>query len=128
MKITQKKIEAILSLPGPQRYSHFIKVAADQNKVWGLFFDGWALAEYGNGQKSFPIWPAYEYAALCCAGDWSRFEPRAIDLDSFFDELIPSLKRKNTVVSIFLTPTDKAVLPSFDLLEANLRDELQKIE
>ena len=44
MKITNKQIEAVLKLDGPKRYSYFIKVAADQRSIWGLYDEGWALA------------------------------------------------------------------------------------
>jgi hypothetical protein len=43
MEICEKKRAAILSLPAEQRYSHFIKIVADQRRFWALYQDGWAL-------------------------------------------------------------------------------------
>jgi len=128
MKINPKQMEAILALPGPKRYSHFIKVAADQRQVWGLYADGWALAGTDDGKQAFPIWPASEYAARCSAGSWAGYQPREIDLDTFFENLIPKLNKSGTLAAVFPTPEDKGVMPDLKLLEADLREELSKIE
>src|SRR3954464_14221334 len=101
MKINPKQIEAVTNLPGPKRYDHFIKVAADQRSVWGLFSDGWALAGTNEGEEVFPLWQAREYAELCSKDLWAGFEPREIDLDDLFDDLIPSFKETGTLVGVF---------------------------
>jgi hypothetical protein len=67
--ISEKKRAAVLALPAPQRYSHFIKVVADQNCIWALYQGGWALMGTGDDIEVFPVWPAQEYAALCVTGD-----------------------------------------------------------
>jgi hypothetical protein len=128
MKITQKQIEAIIVLQGPKRYEHFIKVAADQRRVWGLYSDGWALASTNDSQTVFPLWPAREYAALCAVGEWAGYATREIDLDDLFEHLLPSLKERNTLLGVFYTPTDKGVLPILEEFECDLRAELAKIE
>jgi hypothetical protein len=128
MKINPKQMEAVLALTGPKRYSHFIKVAADQRKVWGLFAEGWALYATDSGEEAFPIWPAEEYAARCKTGDWTKYPPREIDLDSLFDELIPKFKASGTLVAVFPTPPDKGITPTLEQLEAELRQELSRIE
>jgi Protein of unknown function (DUF2750) len=128
MKISAKQIEAILALPGPKRYAHFIKVAADQRRVWGLFSDGWALAGTSDGREVFPLWPAREYAELCAFGSWAGYEPREIDLDTLFERLIPKLAESGTLVGVFPTPADKGVTPDLNQFEADLNEELAKIE
>ena len=128
MKINPKQIEAILALPGPMRYSHFIKVAADQRKVWGLFSDGWALAATDDGEQAFPIWPANEYAALCNLDAWANYQPREIDLDALFEDLIPKLEESRTLIAVFPTPSNEGVTPDLKQLEADLRLELSRIE
>jgi len=121
-------MEGVMALPAAKRYSHFIKVAADQRKVWGLYSDGWALAETAVGQRVFPVWPAREYAELCARDHWSGYEAREIDLDTLFEILIPKLKESGTVPGIFPTPNEKGVTPDFSQLESDLRNELTKIE
>ena len=128
MKINPQKMEAVLALPGPKRYSHFIKVAADQRKVWGLFSDGWALAETNDGKRAFALWPAQEYAKLSAIGDWSGYETREIDLDTLLEVLIPKLRESHTLAGVFPTPAEKGVTPDLNQLETDLRNELAKIE
>lgn len=128
MKINEKKLEAILALPGPMRYSHFIKVAADQRKVWGLWSDGWALASTDDGVQVFPLWPAKEYAGKCAIESWASYEPREIDLDHLFDDLLPDFAQSGILVGIFPTPASRGVTPALPQLEADLRQELSRIE
>ncbi|MBU0456454.1 MAG: DUF2750 domain-containing protein [Pseudomonadota bacterium] len=128
MKITQKQIEAVIALPGPKRYAHFIKVAADQRQVWGLYLDGWALAGTSDETPVFPIWPAKEYALLCATKDWAQYEAKAIDLDYLLETLIPNLKDDQVKLGVFYTPNDKGVLPELDQFTSDIRMELDRIE
>ena len=128
MIINHKKMEAILALPGPKRYSHFIKTAADQRKVWGLWNNGWALACTDDGTHVFPVWPAKKYAECCAIEDWSIYEAREIDLDQLFDELLPDFVKSGILVGVFPTPNSKGVTPDSKLLEDDLRKELSRIE
>src|SRR5277367_997774 len=105
MKISQQQIAAVLALPGPVRYSHFIKRSADARRVWGLFSGGWALAATADETPVFPVWPAREYAALCATGDWSEYEPRDIGLDDFFAWLLPKLREDGTLLGVFYSTT-----------------------
>ncbi|SRR6266404_6078337 len=128
MKIGEKKLAAVVALPGADRYSHFVKVVADQNQVWGLYDDGWALMGTDDGAEVFPVWPAKEYAALCRIGEWQQYVPRAIPMDSFLGESLPFLKKSGTLLGVFPTPNDKAVTPSLDQVERDIRAELSRIE
>lgn len=128
MKISPKQLEAVLALSGPKRYATFIKVAADQRCVWGLFSEGWALAATNEGSPAFPLWPASDYAASCASAAWSGYTPREIDLDTLFENLLPKLRETGTLVAIFPTPSDKGVMPDLRMLESDLRSELAKIE
>lgn len=128
MKITPEKFAAIVRLAAPKRYSHFIKLAADQNRVWGLYSSGWALMDTDDEARVFPVWPGEPYAAACATGDWVEYKPRAIELPTFLDELLPSLRKSDTLLGVFPTPTDRGITPSLAQLEADLRTELARIE
>lgn len=128
MQITEKKLEAVLSLPGPKRYSHFIKVCADQRKVWGLFQDGWALVETSDKNRAFPLWPAEDYAKRCAIQEWEGYNPREIDLDTFLEVLLPKLRESGDLAAVFPTPNQKGVTPDIKVLESDLRNELSLIE
>lgn len=128
MKITQQQFEAVLKLPGAKRYAHFVKVAADQRQVWGLFSAGWALATTNEGKKVFPVWPALEYAKACAVEQWAGFEARPIDLDTLFQNLLPKLAETSTAIGVFPTPQEKGVTPDSKQFEEDIRTELARIE
>jgi hypothetical protein len=125
MRVNQKQIEAVLALPGAERFEHFIKVIADWQEVWGLYRDGWALAAANDGTTVFPLWPAKEYAELCATNEWDGYEPRSIRLRDFTEELLPKLKRDGFLPGVFFTPTSKGITPSVDDLTSALDAELQ---
>lgn len=125
MVLHPKQIEAVLRLPGPERYKHFIKQVADTEKVWGLYKDGWALAATGDGTEVFPVWPAKEYATLCAKDEWLGFEPSEISLNDFMNELLPKLKAGGKLPGVFYTPNDKGVTLEIRQLLADLEKELE---
>lgn len=128
MKFSQKKVDAVTALPGAERYSHFVKVAADLRAVWGLYHSGWALVLDADGRPFFPIWPAAPYAAQCAISEWEGYQPRQIELDDFLEQLLPQLRQSNTGVAVFLTPTEQGTTPALEVIEADLRSELSRIE
>ena len=128
MRITAKETEAVIKLPGETRYAYFIKRVADQNQVWGLWNEGWAMGRTDEGTPTIPIWTAREYAELCKLGDWSEFQPQSIPLREFMQEMLPNLVRDGVRISIFDTPAEHAVFVSDEDLLSSLEIELSKIE
>ncbi|MDP2311922.1 MAG: DUF2750 domain-containing protein [Pseudomonadota bacterium] len=125
--MTTAQIEATLRLPGPERYAHFLQEAAGERQVWGLYDDGWALAEGSSGQRVLPIWPAKAFAERCAVGLWAGYRPRAVSLDELFDHLMPHLAATGTELGVFYTPSGKGVLPGHERLEHDLRAERANI-
>ncbi len=127
--MNEKKIKAIISLDAPERYSHFIKVAADRRSVWGLWSDGWGLLQIDdNGAVVFPIWSEKIYAEMCATDDWSHFEAREIDLDDLLEGLIPKLRQDGNLITVFPIQGVGGVVPDLDVLENDLRTELSRTE
>lgn len=120
------KTAALLALPGPRRYEHFIKAVADGDEVWGLFRDGWALVGEDSGERAFPLWPASEFAALCAEGDWNGYVAEAFSVDDLLEELLPMLERDGLRPCVFLTPEDQGVVVSSAQLARDLRAELAR--
>ncbi len=110
------------------RLPHFIKMAADQRKVWGLWDDGWAMAGTDDKVDVFPLWPAQEYAASCALDSWFKYQPCEIDLDSLFNELLPDFSQKGILVGIFTTPQSRSITPDLKQFESDLKQELSRIE
>jgi len=124
MPLNAKQIESVLALPGPKRYSHFIKEVADKQEVWGLYDEGWALAGSDEGEELFLIWPAKEYAALRAIDDWAHYQPSAIPLEEFMDVLVPGLEADGLLPGVFYTPSGQGVVLTFSQLLEDLRHEL----
>lgn len=128
MKINEKQFEAVMSLPGQQRYKHFIKTVVDWECVWGLYLGGWALASSNSGEQVFPLWPAREYAALCADKIWSGYEPVSISLEEMMDVLLPKLQTDRVLPGVFYTPTGRGTTPSVEQLVEDLKRELSNYD
>jgi len=127
MKLHPKQIESVLALEGPKRYEHFIKRVADSQRVWGLYNDGWALAEANeDGVRVFPLWPDEDYAEMCAKDEWSEFEPKPIPLDEFLDEVLPGMEEDRIIPGVFWKPDGNAVTPTPAQLAAHLQEELEE--
>ncbi|WP_291987856.1 DUF2750 domain-containing protein [Luteitalea sp.] len=126
MTLTQKQIAAVIALPGPERFEHFVKTVADREEAWGLFQDGWALAEDDNGTPVFSLWPASEYAEACAVSEWEGYEPRPIPLDELLDELLPQLETDGVLPAVFSTPQSLGVNPTVAELTNALQAELER--
>lgn len=123
-KTTKKEVEAVLKLEGPERFAHFVKRAADEEIVWGLWNEGWALMADSNEGPAFPLWPAREYASECAIGEWAGYTPESIPLEDLLDELLPKLEQRNVVPAVFPTPGGRGVVVKPGELDKRLRAEL----
>jgi hypothetical protein len=126
--ISQKQIEAILKLPAPQRYDHFIKKVVGWGKLWGLCEDGWAMSETDEGEPVLPLWPEREYAQLSATDIWASYAPREIELEEFLEDVLPSLREQGVHPGVFFVPDKGSIDIDIDQLEKDLREELSKYE
>jgi hypothetical protein len=125
-RTTEKEIEAVLRLDGAGRFAHFVRRVVDEERVWGLWQNGWALMEDNSGSRVFCLWPAREYAELCRAGDWVSYEPKEILLADLIDHLLPDLEKDSIQVGVFPTPAGKGPIVTPRELEGPLRSEMEK--
>lgn len=123
MKIDTRQLQAIVMLPGPQRYEYFVKRVAETGVVWSLFRQGWALAKKDDGTLVFPLWPDREFATICADYEWTGYAPQAFALDELVDELLPQLEQDGIVTGVFYTPGARDVMPTPGLLRRDLLDE-----
>ena len=126
--LSQKQMDAVLRLAGPERYNHFIKRVVDSERAWGLWNEGWAMGADDNGRPTFPIWPASEYASLCAVETWTGYEPTEISLTDLVNELLPKLLDDGVQPSVFRTPEGNAVFPTIPQLLADLKNEMLRYE
>lgn len=126
MKMDTRQVQAIVMLPGPQRYEYFVKRVVESGVVWSLFRQGWALAKKDDGTLVFPLWPDREFATICADYEWTGYEPASFALDELVDELLPQLERDGIATGVFYTPGARDVMPTAGLLLRDLLDERQQ--
>lgn len=126
--VHEKEIEAVLKLDGEARFKRFIEVVVDCEQAWGLWADGWALLEDDSGVRVFPLWPARKYAELCRGPDWANHKAVPIALDDLLNALLPKLREQGVLAGVFPTPSGRGVTPSLDILETELRKELERYD
>jgi hypothetical protein len=122
-----EQLRAVLALPGPKRYEHFIKQVADTQRVWSLWDEsGWVCSTTEEGTNLLPLWPHLDYASLAAAGEWQGCKPRAIDLQQLMEEMLPQFQERGVGFVVFPTPDGKGVIPPTEQLLSDLRAELTK--
>ena len=123
--LNPQEFDSVLKQPSAIRYEYFIKKVADYEEVWGLFDDGWATADDGQGNLCIPFFPREEFAKHCAAAEWSRYKPKSIDLHHFIDAWLVGMKKDNVKASVFPTNTNTAII-EIDILLRDLHTELEK--
>ncbi len=122
---SQKEVDAVSGLPGPARFAHFIKRAADDETAWGIWNDGWMLMSTDDGALAFPLLPAREYAERLCAEDWSECVPRDIALADLL-AMLAEMEVRPTKVAVSPPPTGQGVLvPATELRAAHCKEPEQ---
>lgn len=126
--VSEQQIAAILALPPPQRYSHFIKKVVGWKRVWRLYQDGWVMTETIDGELGFPLWPEQEYAELCATADWTGYQAREIELNEFMADLLPMIEERGIRPGVFFVPDKGSIEIAIDQLQKDLQQELHKFE
>jgi len=121
-----KEMQAVINLPAPQRYRHFIKWVVGWKKMWGLYADGWAMSGTDDGKQVMPLWPEREYAERCIGAEWVGFQPRAITLENALLKMIPQLREQGIAPGVFFTPEHGSIQVTLDEFEKDLREELNR--
>jgi len=126
MAIDTGQLQALVRLPGAQRYAYFVERVAATGVVWSLYRQGWALAKKDDGTMVFPLWPDSEFARLCADYEWTGYLPQSFALDELLYDLLPQLEQDGVVTGVFYTPGARDVMPRAALLRADLQDERER--
>lgn len=123
--MNDKEFLAVTMLPGAKRYEYFIKKVADNEELWGLYNDGWAMAADDAGREMIPFWPMKEFAEACRSNDWRDYNPELIDLNKFMDSWIVDMSNDGLLAAIFYTKDDRGVVLEPEKLLKDLNAELE---
>lgn len=120
-----KEFEAVSKLVGSKRYEYFIKKVVDNEELWGLYNDGWAMVadEYEN--PMIPFWPRKEFAEACCLEQWDGYNAESIDLYEFIAGWLVDMEKNGLCAAIFYTKEDKGVVVKPQKLTEDLNEELE---
>ena len=124
-KAKQANVEA---LAARERFEYFVRKVADLEVAWGLFSDGWAMAEDGAAARVLPFWPELEFAASCATGPWAGYQPRPITLDDLLAKWLPGMSKDAVAVAVFPTSSDKGVIVTPDFLRDALVAEASQYD
>jgi Protein of unknown function (DUF2750) len=128
LHVSDQQYNAVLALPGPDRYEHLIKRIADEEEVWSLRGpDGWVLAT-DEGRDLVPIWPHPRYAEACAVGEWAGTTPTAISLEEWAADWLSDMEEDGRGVSVFPTPDGRTVVVDAAQFMADLDAELEQYE
>lgn len=125
MKVNKKEFEAVLKQAPNIRYEYFIKKVADSEEVWGLYDEGWATADDGEGNVCLPFFPKKEFAQHNAVGEWANYQPKSIDVYEFFEQWLVGMKRDKIKASIFPNGINSSLV-EIDVLLRDLKKELAK--
>ena len=129
LKITAKEIENVLKLDAYSRYKYSIKRIADTNLIYFLIEDTgkFALSEI-EGKILFPVWSAKEYAELNRINVWVKYSILEMRLGEFITDIIPILKSKDYLLSIFAANGKTGFVVEVEELIRDLNAELENYE
>ena len=127
-ELRREEFDAVVRLPAPEAYAHFVKRVAQHEEVWALRDEGgWVMVGDDDGHVLLPVWPHARYAAACAAH--AREEAEPIDIDDFVEEWLPGLEADGYGVAVFPRPPDgEAVHVDCARLKDDLEAELERYE
>lgn len=127
MKISQKQIESVSSLPAFKRYEHFIKRVADFELMYTLCDDrgNFAIADLEK-KELLSFWPAKEYAELNAVGEWSVYQVQEISVEDFEDRIINFIVSQNYLLNIFPANGRTGFVVSLEEFVRDLSSEMEK--
>lgn len=103
--LSPEELGALLKQGLEQRAQWMLQDVAANEEAWGLEdANGWVVAKLalpipGGPAYALPLWPRQELAALESAGPGEL--PRAIDMESLLEELLPEVAERNWGILAF---------------------------
>lgn len=99
-------------VPPKQQYIQFIETVVAQEKLYGLYYDGWALCATPSGQHTLAVWQNKNLAQLLIRDKWAHYAVEEVSLKEFVEKVIPYIRQQSTHLSLNLMPEGQNVLVS----------------
>jgi hypothetical protein len=116
--LTANERQALLRQSPAQRAQWMLNDVASHEEAWALHdANGWVVAKLSQPQPggplyALPLWPRQELAALEArdAGE----QPRAIDLETLLEELLPDVHQRDWGVLAFTVKNEGEIYQAVD--------------
>jgi hypothetical protein len=87
-----------------ENLDRLIVESLEQGCIWGLkdSDDNWALVSSEDNEDIdvMPFWSHQQLAQALCSGDWSIYQPVAIDMEEFLDDWLPGMHADVLMVGV----------------------------
>lgn len=97
-------------VPPKEQYIHFLETVIAQEKLYGLYHEGWALCATPSGQQTLAIWQNKNLAQLLIRDKWADYAIEEVSLIDFVEKVIPYIRQHQTHLSLNLMPEGQNVL------------------
>ncbi|MEM9372318.1 MAG: DUF2750 domain-containing protein [Planctomycetota bacterium] len=108
--MNDQEFNSILVLPGPKRYSYFVKRVVDWSHLYVLDDGGWLTVGDDDDERLLPVWSHPRFAMACASGEWSSATAKETGIQSFLEETIPNLISDGLQLAIMMTPGGRGVV------------------
>ncbi|WP_225412547.1 DUF2750 domain-containing protein [Stigmatella hybrida] len=103
-EMSEARLQAVWALPPERRHAWFVQRVRESGEVWGLYANGWALAQDAQGNDVLPLWPGAAFAQRCATRMWAAYAPRRVALAELLEEMLPELAAEGIPVGVFFNP------------------------
>lgn len=103
-EMSEARLQAVWALPPERRHAWFVQRVRESGEAWGLYSNGWALAQDAQGNDVLPLWPGPAFAQRCATRMWAAYVPRRVTLAELLEEMLPELAAEGIPVGVFFNP------------------------
>lgn len=122
--MNDQEYSAILALPGPKRYSYFIKWVVDWSRFFVLDDEGWLMVGDDDGERFLPVWSHPRFAEACATGEWANAIVKEKGLNSFLVESLPKMIADGLQLTVMMMPGGQGVVVDPQQLRRDIEQEL----
>jgi hypothetical protein len=101
---SEARLQAVWALSPERRHAWFVQRVRESGEAWGLYAEGWALAQDAQGHDVLPLWPEPAFAQRCATRMWAAYVPQRVALAELLEEMLPELAAEGIPVGVFFNP------------------------
>ena len=115
------------SIHPQESYKAFIESMLQNNGIYALYQDGFALCATPTGQKALAIWRHINLAKLVVKDNWANYQPMHLSFRDFIEKVLPHLNEEQTMVSLDLSPEGQNMLITPEKMLLDIKNYLYQV-